>query len=176
MKKIIAIPGSSSSQSINKKLVSWAASQVQDAEVEVLDLNDFEMPIYSSDREKSDGIPDEAKAFAKKISAADGVVLSLAEHNGSYASAFKNIIDWASRHQQKVWADKKMFLMGSSPGGRGGQTVTTVASQYFPYMGADIVATFNLPKFYDNFDNGIKDEELGSQFTTALSDFQKSLY
>ena len=175
MKKLIAIPGSSSSKSINKQLVAWAATQVQEAEVEVLDLNDFEMPLYSSDREESDGIPDQAKIFTQKVSEADGVLLSLAEHNGSYASAFKNILDWSSRHQQKVWADKKMFLMSSSPGGRGGQTVRTVAEQYFPYMGADIVATFGLPKFYDNFEDGVKDGEFKAQFESALAEFQKSL-
>ena len=175
MKKLIAIPGSSSQKSINKRLVSWAAKQVEGSEVEVLDLNDFEMPIYSSDREAAEGIPNKAKDFASKIEKSDGVLLSLAEHNGSYASAFKNILDWSSRHQQKVWSDKKMFILSTSPGGRGGQTVRAVAEQYFPFMGADIVASFGLPKFFDNFDDGIKDENLNSQFTTELSKFQSSI-
>ena len=175
MKKVIAIPGSNSSNSINKKFVAWAASQIQDAEVELLDLNDFEMPIYSIDRENAEGVPDKAKSFASKIFAADAVLLSLAEHNGSYAAAFKNIIDWASRLEQKLWENKKMLLMASSPGGRGGKAVTAAAELYFPHMGADIVATFNLPKFHENFEEGIKDKELNDQFSDAISSFQGAL-
>ncbi len=60
------------------------------------------MPIYSEDRENDGGIPDQAQRFLKIIQDADGIILSLAEHNGSYTSAFKNILDWTSRQERNL--------------------------------------------------------------------------
>ena len=57
MKKIIAFGASSSKTSINKQLATYAAKQFKDATVEVLDLNDYEMPIFSTDKEYENGIP-----------------------------------------------------------------------------------------------------------------------
>ncbi len=85
MKHIIAFAGSNSKTSINKQLAIYAASLVEGVEVAVLDLNDFELPIYSMDLELSDGIPDDAHKFLNIIKSTDGMVLSLAEHNGTYA-------------------------------------------------------------------------------------------
>ena len=59
--------------------------------------------IYSEDRQESDGIPDKAILFKRYISDSDGVILSLAEHNGSYTAAFKNIYDWISVIENDVW-------------------------------------------------------------------------
>ena len=94
--KILAFGGSNSKDSINKQLAAFAAKQFEDAEVELLDLNDFEMPIFSIDREKQAGIPDLALNFAQKIDASDLLIISLAEHNSSYTVAFKNIFNWIS--------------------------------------------------------------------------------
>ena len=61
--KIVAFAGSSSKESINKKLVTYVAEQFPNVEKEILDLNDYEMPIFSVDREKHDGIPTLALEF-----------------------------------------------------------------------------------------------------------------
>ncbi|MEN8681446.1 MAG: NAD(P)H-dependent oxidoreductase [Akkermansiaceae bacterium] len=97
MKNILVIAGTSHRESINLALANHAAAQVEGAKAIALDLNDFEMPIYSEDKEEASGIPQEAKDFLAAIQAADGIVLSLAEHNGSYSAAFKNVLDWTSR-------------------------------------------------------------------------------
>ncbi len=86
-------------------------------------------------------------------------MVSLAEHNGSYAAVFKNTLDWLSRVNMKVWREKPMLLMATSPGGRGGASVLQAASAYFPFMGARITDTFSLPSFYDNFKKGKVIEE-----------------
>jgi chromate reductase len=96
-KKIIAFAASSSKQSVNKQLASWAAQQTEGTEVEVLDLNDFEMPIYSIDKEQESGIHPLAQEFKSKIDSSDGIVISFAEHNGSFSAAYKNVYDWVSR-------------------------------------------------------------------------------
>ena len=163
--KIVAFAGSSSKESINKQLVSYASSLVENAEVEILDLNDFEMIIYSIDKEKQDGVPAKAKEFQAKLKSADLLMISFAEHNGSYSSAFKNIMDWKSRLEGKIWENKKMILLSTSPGARGGATVLNTAVTTFPFQGGEIVGHFSLPSFHDKFKDG---KIVNGEFDNAL--------
>ena len=176
MKKIIAFAGSNSSTSINKQLAAYAGSLVDGAEVNVLDLNDFDLPLYGIDLENEHGIPDNAHRFLDLIKSTDGIVLSLAEHNGAYATVFKNLFDWMSRIDGKLWSDKPMLLMATSPGGRGGATVLEIAQGRFGYMGGNIVGSFSLPSFGENFTDGkITNEELNSQLLEEVKQLQASL-
>ena len=154
MNKIIAFAGSDSKTSINKQLASYAASLVEGVETTILDLNDFELPMYSMNRELSDGIPDNAKKFLNIIKSSDGIILSLAEHNGTYATVFKNLFDWMSRIDGKLWSNKPMLLMSASPGARGGATGLEIALGRFGFMGGNVVGSFSLPSFNDNFSDG----------------------
>ena len=151
MKKIIAFAGSNSKTSINKQLAVFVANQINNVEVNVLDLNDFELPLYGIDKESENGIPENAHLFLNHIQSCDGIVLSLAEHNGSYSVAFKNLLDWISRINGKLWSNKPMFLLATSPGARGGASVLEAALNRFPYMGGNIIASFSLPLFNENF-------------------------
>jgi chromate reductase, NAD(P)H dehydrogenase (quinone) len=155
--KIIAFAGSNSSHSINKKLVTYTASLFENADTEILDLNDYELPLFSVDREEVLGHPQLAKDFLAKIGSADLLLLSLAENNGNYSSAFKNAFDWASRIRNDVFQDKPMLLMATSPGRRGGRSVLDIAQNNLPRYGGNIKAEFSLPQFYEHFDleNGI---------------------
>ena len=176
MKKIIAFAGSNSSVSINKRLAVYAANQLNDVVVTTIDLNDFNLPLYGFDHEKEYGIPENAQTFLTNIKESDGIILSLAEHNGAYSTAFKNIFDWMSRVDGKLWSNKPMLLMSTSPGGRGGATVLEIAKGRFPYMGGNIVATFSLPNFSDTFSEvGIKDEALQSDLKKAITTFQQAI-
>ncbi len=168
--KILAFGGSTSSTSINRKLANHAAGLVPGGAVTELDLNRFDLPVYSADREAADGIPAAATEFLETIRAHDAVVVSLAEHNGSYSAAFKNLYDWTSRAEQSLWSDKPMLLMATSPGARGGATVLAAAEATFPRMGADLRATFSLPSFYDNFadGDGLTDPELAASLEGAV--------
>jgi NAD(P)H-dependent FMN reductase len=170
MKKIIAFGGSSSRSSINKQLALYAASLFQDAEVEALDLNDYALPVFSVDAEKQDGIPALAQAFYEKLGSADLIVLSLAEHNGAYTSAFKNTLDWASRINNKTFQQKPLLLLATSPGARGGATVLEIATKRFPFQGADLKGSFSLPSFFENFDaeSGIINPELKGQLVALV--------
>ncbi|MEO7976336.1 NAD(P)H-dependent oxidoreductase [Flavobacterium sp.] len=173
--KIIAFGGSNSQQSINKHLASYTANLFENAQVEVLDLNDFEMPIFSVDLEKQIGQHEKAKSFLDKIESADIVVVSLAENNGSYSVAFKNVFDWSSRINKEVFQQKPMLLMATSPGPRGGASVLEIAKNAFPRYGADLKAIFSLPSFHTNFDleeNKISNTELDKQ----LKDIIKSSF
>ncbi len=114
--KLLAFAATNSQQLINRALVTYAASQVNADEVEILDLNDFEMAIYSIDRENTSGIPEQAQLFFDKIGQADAVLISFAEHNGTYTAAYKNIFDWASRINQKFYQQKPVIMLATSPG------------------------------------------------------------
>lgn len=176
MKNIIAFAGSNSKNSINKDLIIYTSSLVDNVKVNILDLNDFELPLYGIDYEEEHGIPDNAKKFLDLIKASDGIVLSLAEHNGAYSAAFKNLFDWMSRTDNKLWSDKPMLLMAASPGGRGGQSVLEIAKGTFPRMSANVTSTFSLPFFQKNFSEGkIIDADLNNQLKQAVSEFSKAL-
>jgi len=172
-KKILAFGASNSIHSINKKLAIYAANQMEDAVITVLDLNDFEMPIYSIDRENKSGIPDLAVQFKNHIKEADGLIISFAEHNGAYTTAFKNIMDWMSRLEGSIWENKPMFLLATSPGGRGGKSVLTLAANSFKFMNSSPLISFSLPSFNKNFSEtqGITDETLASEFQNQLKQF-----
>jgi len=166
--KILAIAGSNSDTSINRQLVTYATTLFDNAEIEIVDMNDFEMPIYKHQREVESGVPQQAIDFASKIDNADILLVSLSEHNGTYSTAFKNVFDWTSRIKQRaVWNEKPMLLMATAPGGRGGLGVLEAAEKRFPLHGGNIVGTFTLPFFNDNFNkenqkisNEEKDNEL----------------
>ena len=63
----------------------------------------------------------------------------------------KNLFDWMSRIDGKLWSNKPMLLMATSPGARGGATGLEIAQGRFGYMGGNIVGSFSLPSFGDNF-------------------------
>ena len=170
--KILAFGASTSSTSINRQLANLAALQVEGAEVTGLDLRHFYLPIYSSDEEEQNGIPQAAHDFKALIESHDRIIISMAEHNGSYTAAFKNLYDWTSRIDVEVWGGKPMLLLATSPGARGGATVLGAAEATFPRMGADLKATFILPSFYDNFAEGeISDPELADKLKQAVAAF-----
>ncbi len=176
MKNIIAFAGTNSKNSINKNLAAYATSLVKGVEVQVLDLNDFELPLYGIDFEAEHGIPDNANTFLNLIKSSDGIVLSLAEHNGAYATVFKNLLDWMSRIDGNLWSEKPMLLMATSPGARGGATVLDIAKGRFPFMGGNIVGEFSFPLFGDNFYEGcITNEELNNILKKQVEALQKAL-
>jgi len=176
-KKILAFGASNSRNSINKKLATFAAKQLSDVETTILDLNDFEMPIYSIDREQESGVPDLAKQFKALIGEADGVIVSFAEHNGSFTAAYKNIYDWMSRLEGSVWQEKPMLLLATSPGGRGAQTVLQAAESAYRRGNKSIIASFSLPAFGQNFTEGqgITEGELQASFKEQLALFEAAL-
>lgn len=172
---IVAFAASSSTKSINKKLVSYAANLVNDASVEILDLNDYELPLFSTDKEAELGKPELAKQFLEKLGSSDAIMISFAEHNGSYTAAFKNLFDWCSRINPKIYQNKPMILLATSPGARGAATILSTAINSMPHFAGEVKGSFSLPSFYDNFDidnNEITDDDLAA----ALKEEVEKLY
>jgi NAD(P)H-dependent FMN reductase len=176
---ILGFAASSSRSSINKALVTYAARLLEgglipDVTVEIIDLNDYEPPLYSIDRQNEGGIAEAAQRFYDKIGAADGVLVSFAEHNGSYTAAFKNLYDWTSRIDRRVYRDKPTVMLSTSNGSRGGHRVLDTATTTAPYVGADLRASVSIPHFADNFDlarGELTNPELRAQLEAALAAF-----
>ena len=155
--KILAFAATNSRKSINRALVEYAADQLHsdirpDAEIEILDLNDFEMPIYSIDRETEGGIPAEAKLFFDRIGAADAVLVSFAEHNGFVTSAWKNIFDWMSRIDTQVWQHKSMAMLAATPGRRAGVNVMASQEMLAPFYGAHLRGSLGIGTWSEAWD------------------------
>lgn len=175
--KILAFAASNSSTSINKMLVTHAAEVLKDeiipaANVTILDLNDFEMPIFSVDREQATGIPEHAQAFFKAIGDSDVLLISYAEHNGSYSSAYKNIFDWCSRINAEVFQGKAMVIMSTSPGPYGASNVLKTANDSAGFFAADIRGSISVPNFNDTFDaekGRLMDTDLAAELRAQLA-------
>ncbi len=177
--KIIAFAATSHTKSINQQLVSYATSLLTKAKVEIVDLNDYELPLYSQDREEEMGHPKLAKDFLNKIAESDGLLISFAEHNGSYTVAYKNLFDWCSRIEPKVFQHKPMVLLSTSPGARGGASVLATAVQSAPFFDGIVKAELAIPSFYDNFDQHkqvLKHQELDEQLKDAVSHLNHSCF
>jgi NAD(P)H-dependent FMN reductase len=176
MKNVITLGGSTSKNSINKQLAEYVGSTLEGVRVTQLDLNDYQLPLYSIDIENEQGFSKDLKKLNEQVESADGIVLSLAEHNGAYSAAFKNAFDWLSRIDGKVWRNKPMLLLSTSPGARGGQSVMELALSRFPFNGGNIVGSMTFPSFGQNFkDGGIVNEELELKLSELSDHFLKSL-
>jgi len=153
--KLFAFATSTSRNSINKQLVTYAASMLTGYSIEIADLNDYELPLFSEDAEKALGQPENAVKFFNKIGEADALLISLAEHNGNYTAAYKNLFDWCSRINSKVYQDKPIVLLSTSPGARGAKSLLDLATNTVPFFGADLRGMYSVPSFYDHFKGGI---------------------
>ena len=177
--KILAFAATSSKKSINKQLASYATHLLPDTdqhEIEILDLNDYELPLFSEDREADIGQPQLARDFLTKIGESDAIIISFAEHNGSYTVAYKNTFDWASRINPKVFQNKPLLLLSTSPGPGGASSVLTAATTSAPFFDGEVIASFSLPSFYENFDSEqghITNAGMNTQLTTAIAQFMR---
>lgn len=125
--KILAFAGSTRTGSFNKKLVKIAAigAEVAGAEVTLIDLRDFPMPLYDGDLEIKEGIPPAAIKFKEALLLHQGLLISCPEYNSSISGVLKNAIDWASRPllgeaPLACFTNKVAGLLSASPGVWGG--------------------------------------------------------
>ena len=125
--KILAFAGSTRTDSYNKKLVKISSTGATEAgaDVTVIDLRDFPMPIYDGDLEQKDGLPSNARKLKDIMLAHQGFLISSPEYNSSISAVFKNTIDWTSRQSEgeiplACFKNKVAGIMSASPGMLGG--------------------------------------------------------
>ena len=154
--KILAFAASNSRLSINKQLINHSAKIIKTFKrkttIDIIDINDFEMPIYNIDHEHQQGIPERAYHLYQKIGEANALLIAFAEHNGHYTAAYKNIFDWMSRINIKVYQQKPSVFLSSSSGGLGGTNVLKAAKNAALRHGALLQADLAIPNFHKVFD------------------------
>lgn len=153
MAKILAFSGSNSSTSINQKLVEYVAKQV-DAEATVIDLRDYNAPLFSEDLMK-EGIPPNIEALHKIMAEHDGFVISSPEYNGGMTSFLKNTLDWMSISKKKfLGEDAPVLLLSTAPGAGGGGKHLGQVEKILGYFGGVVKGQYSLSFFNDHFKDG----------------------
>jgi NAD(P)H-dependent FMN reductase len=123
--KILVIPGSLRTGSLNAKLAATIAVELAQAGAEVtrISLGDFPLPIYDGDLQAKSGVPKQAVNLKRMMSAHHGVLIVTPEYNASVPALLKNAIDWVSRVQDpqesrgQVFRERA-FAIASASGGR----------------------------------------------------------
>lgn len=125
--RILAFAGSTRIHSYNKKLAAAAAegAEAAGAEVTLIDLRDYPLPLFDEDLEAAGGMPENGLALRDLFLSHDGLLIACPEYNGSLTAVLKNTIDWLSRRQSDeeplvCFNGKVALLMAASPGGLGG--------------------------------------------------------
>ncbi|MGI9552526.1 MAG: NADPH-dependent FMN reductase [Aurantibacter sp.] len=177
MATILAFAGSNSSTSVNFGLVKYTTGLITEHKVQLLNMANYPFPMYSEDVEKEKGYSNSLVELKNDIQKADGLIISVNEHNGNPSAYFKNLIDWLSRLERKFLEGRKILLMSASPGRGGGMGSLKVIEQLFPRFGAEIIATFSMPSFNHNFDvkTGITDKDLSLTHEKALKKFLNAI-
>ncbi|WP_343846668.1 NAD(P)H-dependent oxidoreductase [Bowmanella denitrificans] len=128
MPRILAFSGSSRKDSFNQRLVSIAADAARQAgaEVSLINLGDYPMPIYNQDLQDEQGLPESAVAFKQLLIEHDGLLIASPEYNSAFSPLLKNAIDWASRATEPgeaplvAYRGKTAAIMSCAPGALGG--------------------------------------------------------
>ena len=154
MKNILVFAGSNSPKSINQKLAVYAAGFLEKCSTRIIQLKDYQAPLFNIEIEKNEGIPETIVELSNLLKSHDGFIISLPEYNSSITPVFKNTVDWISRYEQPVFKNKPVLLMSTSPGKGGGQTNLQHVMTLMPHWGATVVSTFCLPNFNDYMDAG----------------------
>jgi chromate reductase, NAD(P)H dehydrogenase (quinone) len=120
--RILAFAASLRKGSWNRKLLELAVSLARQApaEVDLADYREFEMPMYDGDLDREQGLPPGGRELARRLAAADALLLAVPEYNYSIPGSLKNAIDWVSRVRPMPWRGKSIYLLSAAPSPMGG--------------------------------------------------------
>jgi chromate reductase, NAD(P)H dehydrogenase (quinone) len=160
--RILAFAGSARRESLNRKLLAVAVTAVRDAgaEVTLLDLNEFPLPLYHGDLEDAEGMPANATKLVELITAHPALLIASPEYNSYFTPLLKNTIDWCTRADDNPFIGKIAAVISASPGAYGGVRSATHLRALLLHLGCHIVpAQCNLPRATEAFDEqgGLKD-------------------
>ena len=183
--KILAFAGSTRIDSFNKKLVKIAATGAVEggADVTVIDLRDFAMPLYDGDLEHQQGLPSSARKLKDLMLSHQGFLISAPEYNSSISGVLKNTIDWVSRPSEgeeplACFKGKVAGIMSASPGGLGGLRglvhVRAILENIYVLVIPDQIAVGKAHEVF-NADGTLKDKKQEDQVKRIGSNVAKLL-
>ncbi len=159
--RILAFGGSLRADSYNQKLATIAANAAREtgAEVTLVALRDFRMPLFDEDLEREEGMPENAKKLKALFAVSDGLIIASPEYNSTITAALKNAIDWVSRVNS---ADEEMLsalkgksaaILSASPGSYGGARSLTQLRPFLENIHISVLPDqVSIPKAYQAFD------------------------
>jgi NAD(P)H-dependent FMN reductase len=160
---------------MNRKLAALAArvAQAAGATVDLASLQEFDVPLYNGDLEASQGIPQGAYDFQRRLLASDAFIISSPEYNGSMPGVIKNLVDWTSRFRPQPFDGRHGLLLSASPSMAGGNRGLWVLRMPFEHLGARIYPDmFSLAKAHEAFaGDKLADPALGSRFDKTVQSF-----
>jgi NAD(P)H-dependent FMN reductase len=126
MPRILAFAASTRVGSFNQTALEVAVAGAREAgaEVTLLALKEFPLPLFHQDLEAADGLPDAVLRLRRIFADHDGLLIASPEYNGFFTPLLKNTLDWLSRpapeNSPEPFADKTAALLSASPGALGG--------------------------------------------------------
>jgi NAD(P)H-dependent FMN reductase len=176
--KILAFAGATRTGSWNKKLIRIGAGFARDggAEVTLIDLRDYPMPLYDGDIEAAEGLVPKARELKSLMLGHDALLLSCPEYNSSISAVLKNTIDWVSRprpNEPSAFKGKIAALLAASPGNLGGVRGLFTVRQVLTTLGVLVVPTqFALNQAASAFaeDGSLKDERQRDSVQAVVSE------
>jgi len=119
-----------------------------EAEVEILDLNSYQFPIFNERLKHQPNPADNVKQFAEKVRTADGVIIVTPEYNGGYPASLKNVVDLL----YDEWRRKPIAISTASDGIFGGsQVITSLQFSRWKIRSWTVPAMFPVPKVQEAF-------------------------
>ncbi len=139
--RILAFSASARRESLNRKFLAIAVQATRDAgaEVTLLDLNDYVLPLYHGDLEDAEGLPANAVKLIELITQHQGLLIASPEYNSMITPLLKNTIDWCTRGDDNPFEGKVAAILSASPGPFGGVRSLQLAQQLLLKLGAHVV-------------------------------------
>ncbi len=172
--RLLAFGGSLRRDSYNQKLAAVVADGAREAgaEVTLIALRDFPLPLFDADVEEMDGMPENAKKLKALFREHHGFVVASPEYNSSITAALKNAIDWVSRAEsddEPAWSafsGKTAILCAASPGALGGLRGLVHIRSILGNLGITVLPDqVAVSKAYDAFDDSgaLKDAKMNAR-------------
>lgn len=174
--KILLFSGSLRTESFNKKLIHVVHNHLSNKykhPLTIVDLKDYNLPVYDGDLEK-DGLPAQVQKWCETIKNHDVIFISTPEYNSSIAGPLKNAIDWASRSKPNCLSQKSIFLLGASTGALAAVKGLTQSRIPLEALGNYVYpTTFGLPKAQEAFSENkeLKDSDMQKRLTGLVDAF-----
>ncbi|MBT3701874.1 MAG: NAD(P)H-dependent oxidoreductase [Alphaproteobacteria bacterium] len=175
--KILMFSGSIRAASLNLRLITLAHEIAVELghEVNLINLGDFDLPIYDGDQEDKDGLPDDVLRLKQMIAETDVLVISTPEYNGFFPGLLKNTLDWCSRaggglDGRATYEGKKAIIMAASPGAGGGKRVLPRLVEQMEILRTEVVAQVSV----GNADEAIDQTETAIKIKQALASLEEA--
>lgn len=168
MNKILSFAGSNSSRSINYQLLHYVQEQYL-PEMELVDIRNWELPLFGVDLEQKIGSPDDILRLYEKIQSCDTLLIGTPEHNGNMTAFMKSTLDWLSRKDREFLNNCRVFIIGTSPGRGGAQGSIANLGRFVERLSGQKAPSFSLPSFGHVFEDGRLIPEHADRLTAFIS-------